>query len=79
MVKMNIFNAVADTEKFEFNICRHYRPVNGVIVVYDVTSRESFNMVEKWMNYGIGICASTDITIILVANKSDLESAFILE
>lgn len=62
---MNILNAVASTERFGVNIPKHYIQINGIMVVYDVTSRESFNNVEKWMNYGVGLCSHKDVSILL--------------
>ena len=32
------------------NVCRYYRGTHGVIVVYDVTSAESFVNIKRWLN-----------------------------
>ena len=42
------------------------------MIVYDVTDRESFNAVKKWMGE-IKKYTQTDVLRILVGNKNDLE------
>ena len=50
-----------------------YRRADGFIVVYDITNRKSFNAVHDWMTM-IGKHADTNISCILVGNKSDLDT-----
>jgi len=51
----------------------YYRAAHGFVIVYDVTSRESFANVRKWIEavrrYGSG-----DSRWLIVGNKTDLES-----
>lgn len=49
---------------------QYYRGSNGVLVVYDVTNRESFEHLDKWLKDIYDQCGN--IPIILVANKIDL-------
>jgi Ras-related protein Rab-4B len=41
------------------------------LLVYDVTSRESYNSLPSWLN-GARAYASPDIQVVLVGNKTDL-------
>mmetsp|Transcript_6375 Transcript_6375/g.8279 ORF Transcript_6375/g.8279 Transcript_6375/m.8279 type:complete len:97 (+) Transcript_6375:234-524(+) len=52
---------------------QYYRGTHGVVLVYDITDRESFNKVQFWMNE-IEKNASDNITIVLVGAKVDLEA-----
>ena len=47
------------------------KQVNGVVLVFDVTSEESFKSLTVWMEH-IYENASFDIPIVLVGNKIDL-------
>eukprot|EP00958_Prasinococcus_capsulatus_P030227 scaffold7998_cov417-Prasinococcus_capsulatus_cf.AAC.5 len=46
----------------------------GIIVVYSITDRESFENVKKWLS-DIDRFAAPDVNKLLVGNKSDLASA----
>nr|UWU44162.1 ras-related protein rab-35 [Pelodiscus sinensis] len=48
---------------------RYYRGTHGVIVVYDVTSAESFVNVKRWLHEINQNC--DDVCRILVGNKND--------
>lgn len=68
------------TESFELLILHrfktitatYYKGANGIILVYDITDRQSFIDIENWLNE-IQTHASPNVTKILVGNKSDLE------
>lgn len=47
---------------------------NAIIVMYDVTSRDSFYNVDKWMKE-VNKCCGNDVVKILVGNKSDLKDS----
>ena len=49
----------------------HYRKSVGALVVYDVTNRDSFLHVKKWLDE-LKDHAEPDIQIVLVGNKLDL-------
>ncbi|CAD8195891.1 unnamed protein product [Paramecium octaurelia] len=50
-----------------------YRPAAGVLVVYDVTERQSFKNAELWIQE-VKDQGSQTMIMILVGNKTDLES-----
>lgn len=50
----------------------YYRGAAGALLVYDTTSRDSFNALTNWLNDARTL-ASPNIVILLVGNKKDLE------
>ena len=50
----------------------YYRGAAGALLVYDVTSRETFNSLANWLTDARTL-ASPSIVILLVGNKKDLE------
>ena len=68
--KLNIWDTCGD-EKYRAITRQYYRETNGIILVYDLTSRESFESVASWADE-IRNNAPDDSVIILVGNKNDL-------
>ncbi|KAG7222144.1 hypothetical protein INR49_016716 [Caranx melampygus] len=56
---------------------RYYRGTHGVIVVYDVTSAESFVNVKRWLHEINQNC--DDVCRILVGNKNDDPNSKVVE
>jgi GTPase SAR1 family protein len=56
----------------EINHLRLFVFVPGALLVYDVSSRESFNSLANWLTDARTL-ASPAILILLVGNKKDLE------
>lgn len=52
----------------------YYRGAAGALLVYDTTSRDSFNALTNWLNDARTL-ASPNIVILLVGNKKDLEES----
>ena len=61
----------AGQERFRTITASYYRGSNGIIVVYDVTDRDSFDHVSYWMKE-IERLATPDVCKLLVGNKADL-------
>ena len=40
----------AGQERFKTITCNYYHGAHGIIVVYDISDKESFNGVKNWMN-----------------------------
>lgn len=51
----------------------HYRKAKGAVIVYDVTSRKSFENVEKWLKDVMQL-ADHDCSIVVIGNKNDVDS-----
>ncbi|VEU20002.1 DEKNAAC100823 [Brettanomyces naardenensis] len=66
----------AGQERFRSLIPSYIRDSNVAIVVYDITNKDSFNDVQKWFDY-IREERGSDVLIVLVGNKSDLEDKVI--
>ena len=48
-VKLQIWDT-AGQDRFRTITCSYYRGAHGIIIVYDITDRESFETVKTWMN-----------------------------
>ena len=62
----------AGQERFRTLTSGFYRGGHGVLMVYDMTCRESFNNLKYWMKEIIQY-STTDPVILVVGNKSDLK------
>merc|ERR1719343_829659 len=67
-VKFEIWDT-AGQERFKSLAPLYYRDAAATVVVYDITSVESFNNAKAWVSE----LASFDTLITLVGNKADLE------
>ncbi|KAG5682365.1 hypothetical protein PVAND_011721 [Polypedilum vanderplanki] len=70
-IKLQVWDT-AGQERFRSVTRSYYRGAAGALLVYDVTSRESFNSLSNWLTDTRNL-ASPNIIIILVGNKKDLE------
>ena len=70
-VKVQLWDT-AGQERFRTIAKSYYKGAHGIILIYDVTNRKSFDNIRKWLNQ-IKDEASNKISIILVANKIDCE------
>jgi Ras-related protein Rab-21 len=63
----------AGQEKFNSLTPLYYRDAQGAVLVYDITFRESFDKVQKWITELKTFC-DKEIVIAVAGNKSDKES-----
>lgn len=70
-VKLQIWDT-AGQERFRSVTRSYYRGAAGALLVYDITSRETFNSLANWLTDARTL-ASPSIVILLVGNKKDLE------
>ena len=70
-VKLQIWDT-AGQERFKNITASYYRGGNGVLVVYDITDRDSFENLNSWL-IEIEKNASKNVYKLLIGNKSDLE------
>ena len=68
-IKMQIWDT-AGQERFRTIVSSYYRGAHGIIVVYDVTDRQSFCKIQHWLkeieNYG-----TDSVCKLIVGNKCD--------
>jgi Ras-related protein Rab-1A len=72
VIKLQIWDT-AGQERFRTITSAYYRGADGIIMVYDVTSRESFDHVEEWLSE-VDRYANENTAKLLVGNKADLEN-----
>ena len=53
----------------------YYRGTDCCLLVYDVTRRESFDHLGRWLQEARQNAANPDLVLMLVGNKADLEAA----
>lgn len=76
-VKLQIWDT-AGQERFRTITSSYYRGAHGIIVVYDITDRDSYNNVKTWLSE-IQRFASENVNTLLVGNKADLQSKRVVE
>jgi len=70
-IKLQIWDT-AGQETFRSITRSYYRNTAGALLVYDITRRETFMHVSQWLQ-DAKVHGSSDMTVILVGNKCDLE------
>ena len=61
----------AGQERYKSITAAYYKGAKGALIVYDVTSKPSFENVDKWMNE-IKEKSSKDLKLMIIGNKIDL-------
>ena len=73
VVKIQLWDT-AGQERFKTITFSYYRGSHAVIIVFDITSRESFMNIEAWLEEIYKFCDKKKIKIIIIGNKKDLEN-----
>jgi len=71
--KLQMWDTGAGQERFRTITSAYYRGCSGIVVCYDITSRNSFTNVQQW-HTEIQRYAPSDVCVALVGMKCDLES-----
>ena len=69
-IKVQIWDT-AGQERYKSITNAYYKGSKGAFIIYDITKRESFENVEKWLSE-LKKGSEDNITVILIGNKSDL-------
>jgi len=72
-VKLQIWDT-AGQEKFRAITKAYFRGANGILVVFDLSRRDTFNRTTAWID-SIKDSGESTIDVVLVGNKSDLPHA----
>lgn len=70
IIKLQIWDT-AGQEKFRTITSSYYKGAHGIIVVYDITDKTSFENIESWFRE-IEKYASENVNKIIIGNKADL-------
>ncbi|ETO27178.1 hypothetical protein RFI_09954 [Reticulomyxa filosa] len=70
LVKLQIWDT-AGQERFRQITSAYYRGAHGVILVYDITQKSTFEHVQDWLDE-VHRCAGSNVTKLVVGNKADL-------
>jgi Ras-related protein Rab-1A len=72
IIKLQLWDT-AGQERFRTITSAYYRGSNGIIIVFDLSDKETFDHVKIWMaeieNY------SNDVKLMLIGNKNDIEGS----
>ncbi|KAE8598412.1 hypothetical protein XENTR_v10016818 [Xenopus tropicalis] len=71
-IRLQIWDT-AGQERFNSITSAYYRSAKGIILVYDITKKETFEDLPKWMKM-IDKYASEEAELLLVGNKLDCET-----
>ena len=75
-IKLKIWDT-AGQERYR-NITSHiYKDADGIILVFDVTSEDSYNQITDWMDQIKNNVSQDDISLILIGNKCDIQERIV--
>jgi len=70
VVKIQIFD-MAGQERFRSIVSVYYKGRHGVVIIFDLTDKESFRNIKIWL-HEVDKYSSDNVNKILIGNKSDL-------
>ena len=71
-IKIQVWDT-AGQERYRAITSAYYKGAKGVLIVYDITRRESFTNLDKWLS-DFKMKCDDDAAIVIIGNKSDLQS-----
>jgi len=77
VIKLQIWDT-AGQEKFRTITSGYYRGAHGIILVYDITDRNSFNNLRHWLQQ-VDLHAASNVTKMMIGNKVDLKDSRTVE
>eukprot|EP01111_Echinosteliopsis_oligospora_P013643 TRINITY_DN4940_c0_g1_i1.p1 TRINITY_DN4940_c0_g1~~TRINITY_DN4940_c0_g1_i1.p1 ORF type:complete len:257 (-),score=75.05 TRINITY_DN4940_c0_g1_i1:37-807(-) len=80
VIKLQIWDT-AGQERYKGLISAYYRGAQGVVIVYDITSLESFENIKKWLAEVDEVLASSSSQIpkMIIGNKADLNELRVID
>ena len=78
IAKLKIWDT-AGHERFNTITSHYYRNINGIILCFDLSKKETFINLEKWFNEIKKYNNNKNIPIIVIGNKNDLNKNLDLE
>ena len=71
IVKVQVWDT-AGQERYRSITNAYYRGAEGILIVFDVTKKESFESIQNWINEVTGYTGK-DVIIVCLGNKNDLK------
>ncbi|EYB91104.1 hypothetical protein Aduo_013985 [Ancylostoma duodenale] len=76
-VKLQIWDT-GGQERFRTITQSYYRSANGIVLCYDITCKQSFSSLQRWID-DVSKFAAPNVVKLLVATKCDLEEQRVVE
>ena len=73
IVKVQVWDT-AGQERYRSITNAYYRGAEGILIVFDVTNRETFKNIENWIKE-VTVFTGNDVVIVSLGNKSDLKKS----
>ena len=73
IVKVQVWDT-AGQERYRSITNAYYRGAEGILIVFDVTNKESFKNIENWIKE-VTVFTGNDVVIVSLGNKSDLKKS----
>ena len=72
LIKISIYDTAGE-EKYRHLIKNYYNGSNGILLVFDITDKNSFDNLNFWLDELEKNCNLNNLYIFLVGNKTDLK------
>ena len=69
-VRLEVVDTAGQEQFFSLQ-AMYFRGVHGIFLVCDVTNRESFDHIPRWLNLAKTYCTESNALIIIIGNKTD--------